>query len=152
MKIRTLKHIFVFLIGALLLLACAKEEQAPVDPNGGGSAPTSFFTWTTDNGSTVNANDFYFVTTFNNIVGKKTSNGSFIDISLDNLSEGAYTISSSKGIILEYNDGTKSYFAASGVVNITKNTGTKLSGNFNAYLSGSTVLSVSGNFEDIPAK
>lgn len=139
-------------MGAIIFSACAKEEEEPVDPAGSGSTTSSYFTWTSDNGSTVNANDYYFVTAFNNIVGKKTSNSSFIDISLDDLTEGSYTLSSSKGILLEYNDGSKSYFASSGLVTITKNSGNKLSGNFNANFSGSAVLSVSGSFADIPAK
>jgi hypothetical protein len=150
------KYICFFVLTPLLVILftrCAKDEYVEEDPtNGGGSTTTSSFTWTLNNTSSQFANDYFFVSAFNNIVGKNTGNGSYVDITLDNLDPGAYTISASKGIILDYYDGSKSYRGVSGVVNISAKTGTLLSGNFTASFYTGTITSISGQFIEIPEK
>jgi len=153
---RSKKHIFFFVASCfyvLIFTSCAKDEYVEEDPtNGGGSTTTSSFSWTVNNTSSQFANDYFFVSAFNNIVGKNTGNGSYVDITLDNLDPGAYTISASKGIILDYYDGSKSYRGVSGVVNISARTGTLLSGNYTASFNTGTITSISGQFIEIPEK
>ena len=114
----------ILFLSSLLLFSCAKDEYVDEDPSGGngGSGTNGSFTWMVNNGSSVSANDYFFVSAFNNIVGKHTGTGKYVDITLDNLSTGTYNISASKGILFEYFDGTKAYTAVSGVVTISAKT------------------------------
>jgi hypothetical protein len=142
----------ILFVTGVLLSSCAKDEDVPEDPSGSGGSTSSSFNWSVNNGASIFANDYYFVSAFNNIVGKKTSNASYIDISLDNLDPGSYTISLSKGILLEYNDGSISHTASSGIVNISSHLNGLLSGNFTASVKNSSITTISGQFTDIPEK
>lgn len=150
------KFLYIFLLlsfSGLLFTNCAKDEYPDEDPtSGGGSSSTSTFTWSINNANSVIANDYFFVSAFNNIVGKNTGLGSYIDITLDNLDPGAYNISASKGIILEYFDGSKSYKAVSGIVNISSKSGNLLSGNFTASFNSGSITTITGQFIEIPEK
>jgi len=151
------KKILTYLLIASLsglLISCAKDETTDEDPTGGtvGTTSSSGFSWSVNNGASVAANDYFFVSAFNNIVGKKTGNGSYVDITLDNLTPGTYNISPSKGIIFEYFDGSKSYSGTSGVVTISAKTGSLISGHFTAAISHSIITSVSGQFTEVPEK
>ena len=73
---RLFTYFFISIFGSLLFISCAKDENTDEDPtNGGGNPSTSEFSWTVNNGSTVSANDYFFVASFNNIVGKKPEIG-----------------------------------------------------------------------------
>lgn len=133
----------------LLTTRCQKDAGQPNDPN---PSSNSSFSWTPAGGATVVADNFYYITAYNNIVANKTGNLTSIDIILDDLSVGSHTISPSKGITLDYVYSGTTYSGKSGIVNITSKTGGLISGNFNAALAGGTITSISGEFTDLHEK
>lgn len=149
MRKQTIKNFIFFSAFLVLVWACQKDSSQPEDP---GTGNTGGFTWTPSGGTQVVADDFYFITAYNNIVASKTGNLTSVDIILDDLSVGTHTISPTKGITLEYVVSGTTYTGKSGVVNITSNSGTLLSGNFTAALTGGTITSLSGEFTDLHSK
>ncbi|MDI1354339.1 MAG: hypothetical protein PSX36_05455 [bacterium] len=145
-----LKQISVLFFPVLLFtFGCQKDASQPNDPV---VSPTSRFTWTPSSGATVVADNFYYITAYNNIVASKTGNLTSVDIILESLSVGTHTISPSKGITLEYVYSGTTYSGKSGVVNITSNSAGLITGNFNAALTGGTITAISGEFTDLREK
>lgn len=124
----------------------AEETPTPV------AAPPAKFTWAVNTGSNIYAEEMYFVPSFSNIYATK-SNGSSVDISLEDLDQGTHAISSANGITLEYITSTSTLNATSGTVFISENTGVLLSGTFTCALAGGGVSSnIKGEFMNIPKK
>jgi len=149
---------FKILLGASLLTlfilsACAKESPAPTDPNTPVTpVVTGSFNWSINGGTSVSADNFFFIESFNNIVGTKNSGSISVDISLDTLSVGSHTISPSSGITLDYSNGTSVAAAKSGIVTISSKTSAYLSGTYSAAFNSGTVTSISGSFSNLPSK
>ncbi len=141
------------LLAVFLLSACAKESPAPSDPN----APvtplvTGSFNWIVNGGTSVSADNFFFIESFSNIVGTKNSGSISVDISLDALSVGSHTISPSSGITFDYSNGTSVVAAKSGIVTISSKTSSYLSGTYVAAFNTGTLTSMSGSFSNLPSK
>jgi hypothetical protein len=131
----------------LLFNSCVKDLVTPDEPNETGNGR---FTWT--KGGSVNiitATDAYVVAAYNEIYASRAG-GEYVDIILDDLSQGSYTISASSGRSLEYSDGKTTFTGQSGYVVISDNTGITISGNFSCTLSGGG--SISGEFSHLPKK
>jgi hypothetical protein len=130
-------------ISPVLLASCAKEEKEP-EP----VAPAVNFKWTPTGGQTFQAEDAYYISSFNNIVATKSGGAEYVDINLTKLTTGTYSISvSSTGNTLVYSSGTATFTAKSGQVTISSVTDTKLSGSFD--VSFSTGSGLSGDFKEI---
>lgn len=132
----------------VICISCAKDSNKPDDPNTPAPSNTAKFTWTKGNSSGT-ADDAYVVNAYNEIYATK-SGGIYVDIILDALSKGSYTISPSAGISLEYSDGSATFTGKSGTVTITESTATTVSGNFNCTFSSGG--SISGEFSNLPKK
>lgn len=147
-----------FLLGAslfaiLLVAACAKESPAPSDPNTPVTpVVTGSFNWSINGGASVSADNYFFIESFNNIVGTKNSGSISVDISLDTLSVGNHTISPSNGITLDYSNGISVASAKSGIVSITSKTSSYVSGTYSAAFTSGTLTSIGGSFTNLPAK
>ena len=151
-KIHLIKLSLLCVALVFLLIACAKEtdapkEEEPVTP----TAPAKKFTWVINGGATILASDSYFVPSFDNIVASKGT--ATVDIILDTLGKGTHNISPSFGITLDYNDGTNAYSGKSGAVVITENTGAFISGTFTSSLiGGGSTSTITGEFSNVPKK
>jgi hypothetical protein len=138
----------IILLGSVLFISCAKdekepEEETPVQVNKGS------FSWTLSSGQTVNADSAHCYNSIDIIYAFKNGNSNSLEIDPSSLSAGSYTISSSTGNSLTFTSGSANYNATSGILNITSNSGNKLSGDFNVILSGGSATSMSGTFKDI---
>jgi len=139
----------LLLLLAIFISGCAKDEKDPIEPPpSGGNTSFGEFKWTPSSGTEIRSDSAYYIPSFNNIVAYKGN--STIDIVLSSLVAGTYTISSSQGNTLEYYTGSAVYNATSGSVVITTNTGSRLSGTFNAGFQGQP--SINGQFNNIPVR
>jgi len=142
-------------MGAGFLSSCIKASSDPdknVSTAPSGNTSTTSFQWTPNSGSGITADSSNYYASFTTIFAFKNGINNSIEINLSSLAVGAYTLSSSTGNALTYVANSTTYTAKSGVVNITANTSTNLSGNFNCALSGGTLTSLSGEFVDIPRR
>lgn len=150
---RTCLNLFsTTLILFLVFSGCVKDETEPEEPTPTTGTPVSTpgFGWTPGGGVATTADDFYYISAYSNIIGLKNGNG--VDITLQELKTGTFSLSPSLGNTLYYTVGTTTYTGKSGTVNITTFAGNKISGNFSTTLTGGTVTSISGQFNDVPAK
>ena len=145
------KQIFkiTFLFASILFVAsCAKEEAAPEE-----EVPVvvnkGSFNWTLSSGQNVTADSAHCYTSITTIYAFKNGTTNSIEINLSALSVGSYSISSATGNAFSFVNGATTYDASAGTVNITANSGNKLSGNFTATLTGGAITSISGGFQDI---
>lgn len=132
---------------AFLLGACAKEEtpedEPPVQTDNGS------FSWTLSSGQTVNADSAHCYNSINTIYAFKNGAANSIEVTLSALSVGSYSISSSTGNTFNFANGSTSYNGTSGSFAISANANNKLSGNFSVNITGGTLTSISGSFQDI---
>ncbi|HOZ87735.1 MAG TPA: hypothetical protein PL029_08255 [Bacteroidia bacterium] len=149
MKIRFSK--IILFASALLLVACAKDNEEPEpDPTAPGTQGS--FTWQPSGGSTVTADSAYYYSQINTIFAFKNVNNTSVEIVLSSLSAGNYSFSSTTGNDFTFVNGSTTYTAGSGSINITSAANNKLSGNFNVGLSGGAITNMIGSFSDIPRK
>jgi hypothetical protein len=140
--------IILFVAASVFLLSCAKDEKDPIEPPPtGGNTSAGEFKWSPAGSGEIKSDSSYFIPAFNNIVAFKGN--STIDIILSALSPGTYTISSSQGNSLEYNTGSTVYKGSSGIVTISANTGSRLTGSFSCDFGGATPA-INGQFTNIP--
>ena len=139
----------------LFVWSCAKAESDPeksVSTAPAGNTSTTSFQWTPNSGGSVTADSSNYYSSFTTIFAFKNGNNNSLEINLSSLAVGAYTLSTATGNALTYIANSTTYTAKSGVVNITANSSTNLSGNFNCTLTGGTLSSLSGQFVDIPRR
>lgn len=146
---------FICLVLLFIMLmylgACAKKTE---DPNGEPpvNLPEAKFWWQINNGASTFANESYFIPAYSNIVATKTD-GSSIDIILNELNPGTYSIAPFAGITLDYNDANTTYPANAGRVVISENTGILMSGSFTCtFMNAGTGNTLTGGFSDVPGK
>lgn len=142
------KAILILSSSVLFFSSCQKEASKPEEQTTTPVVSTTKFTWTAGSVNATADNSFY-VPAFNNIYAAKV-NGSYVDITLEDLNKGNHTINPSQGVTLEYSDGTNTLKGMSGTVTISENTGTALSGSYNCKLGNGT--NISGSFTNIPQK
>ena len=139
----------------LFLLSCAKDSSDPdknVAITPAGNTNSTVFSWTNNSGTSTSADSTNYYASFTTIFAFKNGTSNSIEINLSALTVGSYTLSSSTGNALTYIANSSTYTAKTGVVNITANNNSNLSGNFNCALSGGTLTTLSGQFVDVPKR
>lgn len=151
-----LSIVVVFILAiSINLSSCAKASTDPdkdTSTTPAGNTSTTSFQWTPNAGSSTTADSSNYYTSITTIYAFKNGLSNSIEINLSSLAVGAYTISSSTGNSLIYVANSNTYTAKSGVVNITANTSSNISGNFNCALTGGTLTTLSGQFVDVPKR
>lgn len=143
--------IILLIFSAICILnACSKSDPAIVNTvnNGQGSAQ-----WTFD--GVASSSDSSYASVANKRImayrDLSTVQSKTISLNLSSLTVGNYSLSAALPNVLIYRISTTvDHISQSGTVNITSNTGTKLSGNFTALMSNG--LTLSGTFTDVPMR
>ncbi len=145
------KHLTIlalFLIG-FAVTSCSKKSNDPAPSNNIVSTPDGF-TWSEDGGTLITA-DSAFWTSGSWGAGVRAYKGgyaSFFELNLDNANSGNHTLSTSSTFL----KGSDTYAVASGSLTISANANDKLSGNFEAKVSGGTIKTVKGSFSNLKKK
>ena len=142
-----LSIIFFILTSIFIISSCTKDENEPEEETPVVTDKGSF-NWTLSSGQTANADSAHCYTSITTIYAFKNGNATSVEVNLSALSVGSYSISSSTGNSFSFVSGGTTY-EGTGSFNITANSGNKLSGNFNVTLTGGTLTSMSGSFQDI---
>jgi len=151
MKSLFIKSICLLIFSSILFVSCAKDnpepEAEPVTP----AAPVNKgkFTYSVDGNAVITADSSVYYPKFTTIYSYKAGLQNTTEMRLSDLTVGTYTIKSSLGNELIYETNGQTFNASSGVVNITSNTGSRLTGDFNCAFTGVAVKSISGQFTDI---
>lgn len=137
---------------SVTLYACVKDDDKPEEEQTTTTPAATFkFTWKLDGSASVTADDAYFVPAYSNIYASQGIKN--VDITLEDLSVGTHDIAPSKGVTIDYTNGTDVYYGKSGTVIITKSNGSLVSGSYNCTVAGGGVnLTISGDFTDLPKK
>ena len=146
-----------FLVAGLAILmafSCKKEDESQSCSTcsvGGSTHPSSGFSYVINNGSTVYADSAFFNASFRTITSYRNGIATRVNIKTSSQAAGPYSFTSSANT-LSYTESTFTYIASGGSINITSNANNKLSGNFVSNGTGGGVISVTGQFQDIPLK
>jgi hypothetical protein len=148
---KTIKIIMLSLSTVIMIYSCSKSETGSINNtgnNGQGSAQ-----WTFD--GVASSSDSSFASISNNrIMAYKdvlTVQSKIFNLNLSSLSVGNYVLSSTMPNVLIYRISTTvDHTSQSGTVNITSNTGTKLSGNYSAQMENG--LTLTGTFSEVPIR
>lgn len=144
---------FVFILGLIILFSCKKKDDGgscsscPV----GGSQQSNGFSYVKNNGSPVYADSAFYNSTNKTITSYYHGIATRVNIKTTSQAAGTYTFAT-PGNTLSYTESTFTYIAAGGSINITSNANNKLSGNFVSNGSGGGIISLTGQFQDIPLK
>lgn len=144
------KFAFILAITLIALLsACAKDETTPSNPNGSSPTPITYgdFRWTVNGTTTVSDSAICYLQ-ITTLYAYKSGTLSTVELNLSDVVTGTYPINLTSGNELKYVNGSTNLSASTGTVNITGNTGSKITGNFIGLFAGST-NSISGNFTDV---
>lgn len=135
------------------LTYCSKKSNDPTPATT--TTPTTNstsdgFTWSEDGGAVITA-DSAFWTSGSWGAGVRAYKGgyaNFFELNLDNANTGNHTLSTSSAFL----KGNDTYAIASGSLAISANTNDKLSGNFEAKVSGGMIKTVKGDFSNLKKK
>lgn len=141
----------MLIFSTILVNSCKKSETTTNSTN-----PTitgkDKAQWTFD-GTSSSADSSFALLAYNRIMAYKDIgvNAKSLTINLSSLAVGTYTLSSVSPNVLTYVVAqTVDHTSQSGTVNITANTGAKLSGTYNALMDNG--LTFSGTFSEIPIR
>ncbi len=148
---KTLNTIKIGLLALALPLffmaSCKKDKNSS---NSSASGQKGFFYAENGASTQIKADDAWVNGSYKTIMAKKGS-ATVLEINLSSIAVGTYSIASPNAVT--YIPGGV-WVASAGTVKITKNDGSKVSGNFDATTGSgvSGVNKVSGSFTDIPIK
>jgi len=151
-NINIIRFVCLLILSLFIFSGCAKdpdepEEETPTTPI---TPPPAKFSWVINGGTTVVADETYFVEAYSDIYAAKGTKT--IDIILDALDKGTYQISQPIRT-LDYFDGTNTQKGQSGTVVITEKSAGLISGSFTCTMSsGGSSSTISGEFSNIPKK
>jgi len=150
MKSLFFKPICLIIFFSVLIVSCAKDNPEPEDNPATPNTPVNNgkFTYSVNGNATITADSAIYYPKFTTIYSYKVGLQNTIEINLSDITVGSYTVSSVMGNALTYDTNGQTFTAKSGVVNITSNTGSRLSGDFNCSFS-SGISTISGQFNDI---
>ncbi len=126
---------------------CTKKSD---DPSPANISSAQGFSWTEDGGTLLTA-DSAFWTSGSWGAGVRAYKGgfaNFFELNLDNANTGSHTLSTSSAFL----KGNDTYAISSGSLVVSANASDKLSGNFEAKVSGGTIKTVKGNFANLKKK
>lgn len=150
-NIITLGLVLSFLI---MMIACKKEDpeqSCGTCPVGGSVNSTAGFSFTKNNGASITADSAFFIPVSRTIVAYYQGFAHKVNIKTSSLAAGTYSFTSSANT-LSYTESTFTYIASGGSISITANANNKMSGSFVSNGSGGGVISLTGQFTDIPSK
>lgn len=137
---------------AILLYSCTKSEIGSIINNNGNNGQAAVL-WTFDgtSSSSDSSNAFLGLKRIMAYKDLSTVQSKKINLNLSSLSVGNYSLSATSPNFLTYVIATTlDHISQSGTVNITANTGAKISGNFSALMENG--LTLSGTFSEVPVR
>ena len=144
----------IALLGLIFLVSCKKEDSGTscgTCPTGGPSQGSNGFSYVLNNGSAVYADSAFYNSSFRTITSYHNGISTRINIKTVSQAAGTYSFTSSANT-LSYTESTFTYIASGGSINITSNSNNKLSGNFVSNGTGGGIISLTGQFQNIPLK
>src|SRR5215204_4768471 len=127
------KSFLLLLFSALIIASCTKDNPEPEDDPGTPVTPVNkgSFSYSVNGNATITADSAVYYPKFTTIYSYKLGTENTIEINLSDLVAGSYIVNSTQGNALTYETNGQTFTATSGTINITANTGSRLSGNFN---------------------
>ena len=140
----------------IILSSCSKSETGNIinnSGNNGGNNGQGSAQWTFD-GIAASSDSSFAYQSINRIMAYKdvtAVQSKIINLNLSSLSVGSYILSTTNPNVLRFRFSTTvEHTSQSGTVNITSNTGTKLSGNYSALMDNG--LTLTGTFIEVPIR
>ncbi len=146
--------IIMLIFSSILVNSCSKSETPDIiNPGPSGNNGQGSVQWTFD-GTSSSCDSSHALLGLKRIMAYKELSAvkakTFI-LNLSSLSVGSYTLSATSPNVLTYLVATTlDHTSQSGTVNITANTGIKISGNFSALMENG--LTLSGTFSEVPVR
>ena len=144
--------ITVLIFSTILVNSCKKSNNSGI-VNSGYDTGKDKVQWTFD-GTSSSCDSSFVLVSYNRIMAYKDLSGvqaKTFTLNLRSLAVGNYPLSSTTPNVLTYIIATTlDHTSQSGTVNITANTGTKMSGNFSAIMENG--LPFSGTFSEVPLR
>ncbi len=149
---KTILIITVILSTIAVISSCSKSETGNIisntGNNGQGAAQWSF------DGIASSSDSSFAMASLNRIMAYRdvtSVQSKIFNLNLSSLSVGNYTLSTAAPNVLVYRVSTTvDHTSQSGTINITSNTGTKLSGNYSALMDNG--LTLTGTFTEVPIR
>jgi len=144
LRVRFLLTAALFVMGTLAFYSCSKSDDNPASPTGG------VFTWTTGGATfTADNNNAVISGPYAIIANKDAALASIksFNITLTAFAVGSYTLSAAGANQLSYFTSGGMVMSQSGTLNITANTGSRLTGNFTTTLTGGATMT--GDFSNV---
>lgn len=153
MRNKTSFFIVVVIFTFLVYVSCKKEPEQSCGtcPIGGNVNSSVGFSYVKKGGSTVYSDSASFNAASRTITSYKNGIATRVNIKTTSQGTGTYSFTTS-GNSISYTETTFTYIGSGGSINITSNTNNKMSGNFVSNGAGGGIISLTGQFTDIPKK
>lgn len=149
------KKLFITAVIVFLatVLSCKKEPEQSCGtcPVGGSTSPTSGFSYVKNSGSAIYSDSAFYNSAYKTITSYYHGISTRVNIKTTSQAPGTYTFTAS-GNTLSYTETSLTYIASGGSIVITSNANNKLSGNFVSNGTGGGIITVTGQFYNIPLK
>lgn len=148
--IKTLISIGIIL---LVLSSCKKEpdQSCGTCPVGGSTTPTNGFSYVKNGGSAIYADSAFYNSVNKTITSYYHGIATRVNIKTTSQVPGTYTLTT-PGNTISYTETSFTYIASGGSISITSNSNNKLSGSFVSNGTGGGIISLTGQFNNIPLK
>lgn len=135
------------------LLSCKKEPEQSCGtcPVGGSTTPTSGFSYVKNNGSAIYSDSAFYNSSYKTITSYYHGISTRVNIKTTSQAPGTYTFTA-PGNTLSYTETSLTYIASGGSIVITSNSNNKLSGDFVSNGTGGGIITLTGQFYNIPLK
>ena len=142
------KFIAIVIVFATVFASCSDDDAKAITPT---SSTTAGFKWKENGGAEITADVVYFETAYKTIKASKGTSGTpgfqFVEINLSGTTAGTYAVGAGNAV------GTLAgYGANAGNIEITSNTGGKMSGTLTSTGSGSGTTSLDATFIEIEVR
>lgn len=149
---RTKNSLLVIFISLIIIVSCKKEPEESCDNCPvGGSTESKGFSYIKNSGETIYADSAFFNSSFRTITAYYHGIATRVNIKTSSQAEGTYSFTI-PGNTISYTETTATYIASNGSINITSNLNNKMSGNFVSNGTGAGIITLRGQFKDIPKK
>ena len=129
----------------------APEQSCDSCPVGGVVNPPQGFSYTRSGGNQITADSAFYFSSSNTLVSYYQGNSYKLSIKIASSQTGNFPFTTTANK-LTYTEPLGTYIASAGSVNITSNANNKVSGDFTSTGAGAGILSINGQFTDIPKK
>ncbi len=147
------KVFFTIIVGVLFFTACKKEPEQSCGtcPVGGSTTPANGFSYIKNGGTPIYADSAFYNATYRTITSYHNGIASRVNIKTTSQAPGTYSLTT-PGNTISYTETSFTYMASGGSVIITSIANNKLSGNFVSNGSGGGIITLTGQFTNIPLK